>query len=548
MATVLETSRPTLRVPRDPFKNEPSTDFSHPDNARRMRQALEKVGNELGREYDMVIGGELIKTKEKITSVNPARPSQVVGIFQSAGREHVEPAIKAATAAFESWKRTTAEQRASLVHEVARLLRERKFEFSAWMVYEVGKNWAEADADIAETIDFAEFYAREALRLARAETPVQLPGEHDTLMYIPLGVAAVIPPWNFPCAIMAGMTLASIVTGNTVVLKPSHDSPAIAAKFFEVLQEAGMPDGVVNFCPGSGSSFGAGLVEHPQLRFIAFTGSKEVGLDINQRAATPRAGQKWIKRTILEMGGKDSIIVDADANLDAAVEGVAQAAFGFQGQKCSACSRVIVDEPIYDVFLERLRDRVNQIKVGDPVENKAMGPVVSEKAYKSILEYIEIGKKEGRVINGGGPAKEAGEGYFIQPTVIADVPPTARIAQEEIFGPVLAVIKARGFDDALKIANNTEFGLTGALYSTSREKLERARNEFHAGNLYLNRKCTGAIVGAHPFGGFNMSGTDSKAGGPDYLLLFTQAKSVAEKIGDAGPFTQTMTSKTESSR
>jgi 1-pyrroline-5-carboxylate dehydrogenase len=548
MATVLETSRPTLRVPYDPFRNEPLTDFTNAENARKMREALTKVRSELGREYDMVIGDQMVRTKEKIVSTNPAHPSQVVGTFQSADREHVEPAVRAAAAAFETWKYTTAEERSALIHHVAAILRERKFEFSAWMVYEVGKNWAEADADIAETIDFAEFYAREALRLAKAETPVQLPGEHDTLMYIPLGVAAVIPPWNFPCAIMAGMTMAAVVTGNTVVLKPSHDSPAIAAKFFEVLQEAGIPDGVVNFCPGTGSGFGAALVEHPQIRFVAFTGSKEVGLDINQRAATPRPGQKWIKRTILEMGGKDSIIVDADANIDAAVEGVAQSAFGFQGQKCSACSRAIIDEKIYDVFLERLRDRVNQISVGEPVENKPVGPVVSEKAYKSILQYIEIGKKEGRVINGGGPAKEAGEGYFIQPTVIADVAPTARIAQEEIFGPVLAVIKARNFDHALEIANNTEFGLTGAIYSTSREKLERARHEFHVGNLYFNRKCTGAIVGAHPFGGFNMSGTDSKAGGPDYLLLFTQAKSVAEKIGDAGPVSQKMTSRMEPSR
>ena len=460
-------------------------------------------------------------------------------MFQSAGREHVEPAIQAAQQAFETWKRTSVEQRASLIHTVAGILRERKFEFAAWMVFEVGKNWAEADADIAETIDFAEFYAREALRLAQAKTPTQLPGEADRLIYIPLGVAAVIPPWNFPCAIMAGMTMAAIVTGNTVVMKPSHDSPAIAAKFFEVLQEAGMPDGVVNFCPGSGSTFGAGLVEHPLTRFVAFTGSKEVGLDINQRAAKPQPGQKWIKRTILEMGGKDSIIVDADANLDAAVEGVAQAAFGFQGQKCSACSRAIVDEKIYDVFLERLKDRVAKITVGDPTENKPMGPVVNEKAMKSILDYIEVGKKEGRLIHGGGRAKEAGDGYFIQPTVIADIPPMARISQEEIFGPVLAVIKARNFEDALAIANNTEFGLTGAVYSTSRDKLEKARTDFHVGNLYFNRKCTGAMVGAHPFGGFNMSGTDSKAGGPDYLLLFTQAKSVAEKIGDAGPITTT---------
>jgi 1-pyrroline-5-carboxylate dehydrogenase len=548
MATLLDISRRTLRVPTTPFKNEPLTDFGNAENARKMKEALSKVRAELGREYDMVIGEKLIKTTEKIKTVNPAKPSEVVGVFQSAGREHVEPAIQSAMQAFDTWKRTTVEQRVSLLHTVAGILRERKFEFAAWMVFEVGKNWAEADADVAETIDFAEFYAREALRLAQARTPIQLPGEGDRLMYIPLGVAAVIPPWNFPCAIMAGMTMAAIVTGNTVVLKPSHDSPAIAAKFFEVLQEAGMPDGVVNFCPGSGSSFGAGLVEHPLTRFIAFTGSKEVGLDINQRAAKPQPGQKWIKRTILEMGGKDSIIVADDANLDAAVEGVAQAAFGFQGQKCSACSRAIVDEQIYDVFLERLKDRVAKITVGDPTENKPMGPVVSEKAMKSILNYIEIGKKEGRLIHGGGPAKDAGDGYFIEPTVIADIAPTARIAQEEIFGPVLAVIKARNFEDALAIANNTEFGLTGAVYSTSREKLERARTDFHVGNLYLNRKCTGAMVGAHPFGGFNMSGTDSKAGGPDYLLLFTQAKSVAEKIGDAGPISDDMNMKGEESR
>src|SRR5215467_3805103 len=349
-SSILETSKPTLRLPTSPFRNEPATDFSNSENARSMRDALRKVGSELGREYDMVIGDRLIRTTEKIRSLNPARPSQVVGVFQSAGREHVEPAIQAASNAFESWKRSSANERASLLHTTACILRERKFEFSAWMVYEVGKNWVEADADINETIDFAEFYAREALRLSEAKTPVQLTGEDDRLIYIPLGVTAVIPPWNFPCAIMAGMTMAAIACGNTVVLKPSHDSPAIAFKFFEALQEAGMPVGVVNFCPGSGSQFGAGLVEHPKTRLVAFTGSKEVGLDINQRAAVPRPGQKWIKRTVLEMGGKDSIIVADDANLDSAVEGVALSAFGFQGQKCSACSRAIVDEKIYDVF------------------------------------------------------------------------------------------------------------------------------------------------------------------------------------------------------
>jgi len=547
MATV-ESTAATIRIPLCPFQNEPATDFTNVENARRMREALAKVGAELGREYDMVIGNRLIKTEHKITSINPAHPGQVVGITQEAGRGHVDVAIQAAAAAFERWKNVSVDERVELLTNVAAILRERKFEYSAWMVYEVGKNWAEADADVAETIDFAEYYARQAVRLSEVQTDVQLPGEHDTLMYVPLGIGAVIPPWNFPSAIMAGMTMASIVCGNTVVLKPSHDSPIIAAKFFEILQEAGMPDGVVNFCPGSGSTFGSALVEHPQLRYIAFTGSKEVGLDINQRAAGPRPGQKWIKRTVLEMGGKDSIIVADDANLDAAVEGVVQSAYGFSGQKCSACSRAIIDEKIYDVFLERLKDRVTQITVGDPAENKAMGPVVSEKQMKKILSYIEIGKKEGRLIAGGGPVREMAEGYYIQPTVFADISPTARIAQEEIFGPVLAVIQARNYDEALDIANNTEFGLTGAVYSTSREKLERARYEFYVGNLYFNRKCTGAMVGAHPFGGFNMSGTDSKAGGPDYLLLFSQAKSVAEKLGDAGPIDQKMTSRGEPSR
>ncbi|MGH9587267.1 MAG: L-glutamate gamma-semialdehyde dehydrogenase, partial [Acidobacteriaceae bacterium] len=397
-------------------------------------------------------------------------------------------------------------------------------------VYEVGKNWAEADADTGETIDFLEFYAREALRLARSTPPIQYPDERDELLYIPLGVGAVIPPWNFPFAIMAGMTAAAIVTGNTVVLKPSSDSPTIAAQFVEALEEAGMPAGVVNFCPGSGATFGNAIVAHPKTRFIAFTGSKEVGLDINERAAKTQPGQIWIKRTILEMGGKDSIIVSADAELDKAVAGVVASAFGFSGQKCSACSRAIVEEPIYDIFVERVRESVAKLKVGDPVENPNMGPVVNEGALKTMLEYIEAGKGEGLLVAGGNVVETPEKGYFLEPTVFADVAPGARISQEEIFGPVLAILKARDFDDALTIANNTQFGLTGAVYTQDRTKLDRARREFHVGNLYFNRKCTGAMVGAHPFGGFNMSGTDSKAGGPDYLLLFTQAKSVGEKL------------------
>jgi len=516
------------RIPTD-FKNEPSIDWSNPDNTRRMRAAIEKVRTELGREYDLVIGGRRVKTAEKPESLNPAKPSEIVGVHQAAGAAEVEPAMQAALKAFETWKHSTVEERTNLLFRVSHLLRERKFELMAWMVFEVGKNWPEADGDIAELIDFCDFYALEALRLAKAETPVQLPGERDWLRYIPLGVGAVIPPWNFAGAIMGGMTMASIVCGNTVILKPSGDSPTIAAKFFEILEEAGLPDGVVNFCPGHGNSFGNAIVEHPKTRYIAFTGSKEVGLHINQRAAVQQPGQLWIKRTVLEMGGKDSIVVDADADLDAAVEGVASAAFGFSGQKCSACSRAIIDERIYDKFLQQLKERVEKITVGDPTLNPNMGPVVNEKSMKTILGYIQRGIAEGgRLITGG--ERVGNEGYFVQPTVIADVDPMATISQQEIFGPVLAVIKSRSFEHGLQIANNTEFGLTGAVYTNSDDKIEAAKQQFHVGNLYINRKCTGAMVGAHPFGGFNMSGTDSKAGGPDYLLLFTQAKSIGEKI------------------
>jgi 1-pyrroline-5-carboxylate dehydrogenase len=517
-------------APRGLFHNEPATDFHQRENVHAMQAALTRVGDMLGHEYELVIGGERTRTEDKIKSLNPARPAQVVGVHQKAGLEHAERAMKAAMQAFANWQYAAVEERAALLLQTAELIRRRKFDFCAWLTYEVGKNWAEADADVAETIDFLEFYAREALRLSGAATPIQLSGERDQLVYIPLGVCAVIPPWNFPFAIMAGMTAAAIVAGNTVILKPSSDSPTIAARFVDVLEEAGMPPGVVNLCPGSGSTFGNAIVEHPKTRLIAFTGSKEVGLDIHARAAQTRAGQIWIKRTILEMGGKDSIIVSTDGDLDAAVEGVVASAFGFNGQKCSACSRAIVEDAVYDVFLERVRERVQAMKVGDPAGNAAMGPVVNRSAMDTILSYIEIGKGEGRLLAGGHAVDNAEGGYYLEPTVFADVAPTARIAQEEIFGPVLAVIRAHDFDHALEIANNTEYGLTGAVYSSSKEKLEHARRAFHVGNLYLNRKCTGAMVGAHPFGGFNMSGTDSKAGGPDYLLLFTQAKSIAEKV------------------
>lgn len=513
------------------FRNEPLSDFqNNPEHRRKMKLAIEEVRKELGREYDLVIGGERVKAPDKLISYNPAQKDQVVGRFSKATRELAERAIQAAEAAFRAWSRTATEHRVQLVLEVGRILRERKYEYCAWLVFEVGKNWAEADADVAESIDFCEYYSREMLRLDQPAPLTPVPGEKNYLRYIPLGVGVVIPPWNFPMAIMAGMTLASIVAGNTVVLKPSSDSPTVAYKFFEVLEQAGLPAGVVNFLPGSGATIGDYLVEHPRTRYVAFTGSKEVGLHINELAAKHRSGQMWVKRVVAEMGGKDSIVVDSETDLDVAVEGVTASAFSFQGQKCSACSRAIVVEKVYDAFLEKLKSRVQKIKVGPPWEpDVSMGPVINASAKESILKYIETGRQEGRLISDG--IEVSANGHFVAPTVIADVPPDAKIAQEEIFGPVLAVIKAKDFDRALEIANNTEYGLTGAVYTKNRHKLEKAADTFHVGNLYLNRKCTGALVGGHPFGGFNMSGTDSKSGGPDYLLLFTQAKTVSEKIG-----------------
>ncbi len=515
------------------FRNEPLTDFTKEENAVAMRGALDKVKRELGREYPLVIGGERILTDSKFDSINPANRTQVVGTFQKATKDLASRAVEAAEQAFRSWSATPAAERADLLFRVAGLMRQRKHELSAWMIHEVGKSWPEADGDTAEAIDFCEFYGREMLRYAAPQPLTKIEGEDNALEYIPLGVATVIPPWNFPLAIMAGMTGAAIVTGNAVVLKPSSDAPTIAYKFFELLEEAGLPAGVVNFTTGSGAEVGDVIVDHPRTRFISFTGSKEIGLRINERAAKVQAGQLWIKRVIAEMGGKDAIIVAEDANLDDAAMGIVQSAFGFQGEKCSACSRAIIDAKVYDTMLEKIVDRTEKIRVGDPTDPATtMSAVINEKAFRTINSYIEKGKAEGgRVLTGGGSDGE--QGFFIEPTVIADVKAGDTIEQEEIFGPVLAVIKAEDYDDALRIANDTQFGLTGAVYSADEEKLERARREFHVGNLYLNRKCTGAFVGVHPFGGFNMSGTDSKAGGRDYLLLFMQAKLSSTKIGAA---------------
>ena len=520
MATTLE------RI--TPFTNETIRTFSDPADRASLEAALGRARAALGRRYPLVIDGRKVETAQWIASHNPAKPSEVIGETGSASLEQAHEALAAAAARFETWKRTSPAERAGYLFKAAELVRRRRDDYNALLVLEVGKSWVEADADTAEAIDFLEFYAREALRYAEAPALTPVAGEENKLHYIPLGVGVVIPPWNFAFAIMAGMTTAALVAGNTVVLKPSSDSPVIAAVFVDLLHEVGVPPGVVNFAPGSGRTIGDALVADARTRFIAFTGSKEVGLHINELAAKTQPGQIWIKRVIAEMGGKDSIVVAADADLDAAVEGVAISAFGFSGQKCSACSRAIVEAPIYDEFVAKLAERVKKMNVGDTAGGTTyMGPVINESAMKTILGYIEKGKSEGRLIAGG--KRAAGDGWFVEPTVIADVPPTGVIAQEEIFGPVLAVIKAKDYDDALAIANNTEFGLTGSVYSTDDAKLERARDEFHVGNLYFNRKSTGAFVGGHPFGGFNMSGTDSKAGGYDYLLLFTQAKTVSRK-------------------
>jgi len=511
------------------FTNEPFIDFSKPENRSRMEEALKKVKSEFGREYPMWLNGQKVITTEKRTSTNPSRPMEVIGVFQNATKEMARRAVEDAHKYFDTWKRVSPQERAKCLFRAAKIVRERKFELNALVCYEVGKTWVEADADVAETIDFLEFYGREMLRLGEPQKLTPMRGERNYLVYIPLGVGIIIPPWNFPCAIMAGMTVASLVTGNTVILKPAADSPTIAAKFIDILFEADIPKEAVNFITGPGSVIGDVLVQHPKTRYIGFTGSKEVGLRISELAGKTVPGQMWIKRTVLEMGGKDGIVVDEEADIDAAVEGTVQAAFGYQGQKCSACSRAIVSEKIYDTFVQKLVERTKKITVGpsdDP--NNYMGPVVSQSAMKTILDYIEVGKKEGKLLTGG--KRAAGDGFFIEPTIIADVDPKARLAQEEVFGPVLAVIKAKNYDQALEIANNTEFGLTGAVYSKNPEKIKKAEETFHVGNLYLNRKCTGAMVGAHPFGGFNMSGTDSKAGGKDYLLLFMQGKSIAEKV------------------
>jgi 1-pyrroline-5-carboxylate dehydrogenase len=511
------------------FRNEPFSDFSLPHVAAQMRSAINEVRTQLPLQVPLHLRGQELTTESMIVSVNPACPDESIARHTAAVVAQVPMAIQQAQDAFPSWSAKQPRDRIDLLKSAASLLRERKMLFSAWMVLEAGKNWVEADADTAEAIDFLEYYARQAEHLANVSPDIQLPGEVDRLVYIPFGVGAILPPWNFPLAILAGMTCAAIVMGNTVVLKPSPFTPTIAAQFVALLTECGLPPGVVTLCQG-GADFGDALVSHPQIQFVSFTGSKKVGLHIYSKVGHTIPGQTGLKRAILELGGKNSIIVAADSDLESAADGVVASAFGFNGQKCSACSRAIVHESVIKPFLELLKTRMQSLQQGDPENNFATGPVSSDVAYKRILDYIDQGRSRGKLLWGGEAMTPPEAGYFIKPTIFTDLKPDDPVCMEEIFGPVLCVIPFKTLDEALAIANGTEYALTGAIYSTSEETLDRAAREFQVGNLYLNRKCTGAMVGAHPFGGFKMSGTDSKAGGPDYLLHFGQAKSIARKI------------------
>lgn len=511
-----------------PFQNEPLLDFTNQRYLTKQKEALKAVRKKLGKTYELMINGEKIKTEQTFHSYNPSNKDEIIATFYKGTKELAAFAVESANKTFQTWKYTAAAERANYLFKAAAIARKRRFEINAYMILEIGKNFAEADADTAEAIDFLDFYGHEMLRYAEKQSITPVPGEKNELVYISLGVGVAVPPWNFPFAILAGMSSAAIVTGNTVVLKPSSDTPMMGRIFYEIMEEAGLPKGVLNFLPGSGGEVGDTLVGHPKTRFISFTGSMEVGIHINELAAKVQPEQIWLKRVVAEMGGKDTIIVDSETNIDSAVQGVVASAFGFQGQKCSACSRAIVDQSVYKSFVEKLKAEVEKIEVGVAEENYRMGPVSNATAEKNILSYIEIGKNEGKLLCGGGKAN--GNGYYIKPTVFIDIKPMAIISQEEIFGPVLAVIKSKNFDDALKIANNTKYGLTGAVYTTNRQKIAKAKKELLIGNLYFNRKCTGALVGGHPFGGFNMSGTDSKAGGRDYLFLFMQAKLMSEKV------------------
>ncbi|MFO0951291.1 MAG: proline dehydrogenase family protein [Isosphaeraceae bacterium] len=511
-----------------PFQNEPLTDFAQAENREAMSRALQAVRSKLGAtETFFPVGGELLGTAETFSTTDPGDNGRVIGIYPRSRPEDADRAVRAARKAFASWSNTPVQVRAEVLTRAAAIMRERRFELAAWEVYECAKPWREADGDVAEAIDFCEFYAREMLRLSSPRRR-DVPGETNANLHIPRGVAAVIPPWNFPLAIPCGMTVAALVAGNAVVLKPSERSTMTAWHLAVILQDAGLPSGVLTLLPGFGD-VGQALVDHPDVNVIAFTGSRDVGLEINRRAAVPRPGQLHVKRVIAEMGGKNAVIVDDDADLDEAVVGVLQSAFGYAGQKCSACSRVIVLDRIYDAFVERLGQAVHSLPVGpadDP--DTAVGPVIDLRARDRIWEYGRIARREGRVVAHVEVGSLIDRGAYVGPLIVADVPPDARIAQEEVFGPVLAVLRASDLTHALEIANGVQFALTGGVYSRSPANIARVTREFLVGNLYINRAITGALVDRQPFGGFKLSGIGTKAGGPDYLLEFLLPRCVTE--------------------
>ena len=511
-----------------PYKHEPFTDFSLDENKDALNKGFETIKKDFGSDYPLIINGERILTDKKLESYNPAKKSEIIGNMSQAGEKEALQAMDAAKDAFKDWRKTTFEFRSDVLFKAAAIVRKRKFEFTAVLVKEAGKPWKEADADTAEAIDFLEYYARQNLELKDGRKVESRPGEYNRFDYIPLGVGLVISPWNFAFAIMAGTTAAALVTGNTVLLKPSSKASVIAYKFIEVLEEAGMPKGVVNFIPGSSREIGDLLVEHKDTAFVSFTGSRDVGVSIYEKAAIVQDGQVNLKRVIAEMGGKDTIVVDSSADLDLAADSIVKSAFAFSGQKCSACSRVIALDDIHDELLEKVVARTKELTIGDPEEDIYMGPVIDNASVEKIEKYIEIGKEEGKLEVGGTVDNETG--HFVNPTVFSGLKHDDRLMQEEIFGPVVGFAKASNFTEAIEFANDTDYGLTGAVITKNREHIEEARRDFMVGNLYFNRDCTGAIVGYHPFGGFKMSGTDSKAGGPDYLQLHMQGRTTSEML------------------
>ena len=512
-----------------PFTNEPLTDFHDPANAQAYQEALEQVRQRLGRHRPLIIAREEVDTSKKIFSRNPCKPLEVVGTVAAASLVEANRALDAAWGSFPDWAARPAPERARLLVELAAQMRHRKLELAAWETLEASKNWQEAEADVAEAIDFCEYYARQALDFAQPVLVQQLPGEMSQSWLQPLGAGVVLSPWNFPLAILVGMIMGPVAAGNTVVIKPSSYTPVIASVLMELVAAADFPPGVINFLPGLGDVVGDYLVDHARTRFLNFTGSREVGVRLTARAAQVQAGQHWLKRTYTELGGKDAVVIDETADLEAAIPAVVTSAFGFQGQKCSAASRLIVVAEVYEEVVERLLAAVKSLTVGPAAENHPVAAVISETQYHSILSEIKKGESGGKLAAGGGALDLYG-GYFIEPTVFIDVDPISPLAQQEIFGPVLAVIRADDFENAVLIFNNTEYGLTGGLFSRDGERLERAKREFNVGNLYLNRKITGALVGVQPFGGFKMSGSNAKAGGPDYLRLFLEMKTVAERL------------------